>query len=198
MSSLHTARVIAFVCGICFVWLLALRMDSTSSRVGEMMSSSRSRGGTSDCDLQSYHPDFCLYISLSCESESRINYLNLFFCSGVPRWLMALLFSLLMGLFFLLLGFAASSFLVPCLNTLCNNLNIPPDIAGLTFMALANGAPDIMSTYAAVSQQAFGISVGELLGAGVFVQTVVLASVALLASDVVLKKVAFQIGRAHV
>lgn len=46
-------------------------------------------------------------------------------------------------------------------------------------MALGNGLPDISSTFVAVSTDAFGLSIGELLGAGVFVTTIIVAGISL-------------------
>eukprot|EP01121_Diplochlamys_sp_Union-15-3_P016359 TRINITY_DN5549_c0_g1_i2.p1 TRINITY_DN5549_c0_g1~~TRINITY_DN5549_c0_g1_i2.p1 ORF type:complete len:495 (-),score=46.60 TRINITY_DN5549_c0_g1_i2:4-1287(-) len=52
-----------------------------------------------------------------------------------------------------------------------------PEVAGLTILALGNGAPDVSTTIIAIHNDSFGTSIGELLGAGMFVTTVVVALV---------------------
>jgi len=68
-------------------------------------------------------------------------------------------------------------------SSLPPQLNITYDIAGVTFLALGNGAPDVFSSIAAFSSSdpsVVLIGICELLGASVFVTTVVVGAVALL------------------
>jgi len=60
----------------------------------------------------------------------------------------------------------------------------------LTILALGNGAPDVSSTFAAVTSNTFNIAIGELLGAGLFVTTVVVAAVSF-ASEAFLDRKSF-------
>ena len=53
-------------------------------------------------------------------------------------------------------------------------------MAGVTFLALGNGAPDLFSSFSAISQEAAELSLGAILGAGIFVNTVVVGSIALI------------------
>lgn len=57
-------------------------------------------------------------------------------------------------------------------------LNIPYDIAGVTFLAFGNGAPDVFSAIAAYSSGVGDTGMNELLGGAMFVSTVVVGSVA--------------------
>jgi Ca2+/Na+ antiporter len=42
-----------------------------------------------------------------------------------------------------------------------------------------NGAPDVFTTITAIQQDNFGVAIGELVGAGVFITTAIVGSVAL-------------------
>jgi len=60
-------------------------------------------------------------------------------------------------------------------------LKLTYDVAGVTFLALGNGAPDVFSSIAAFSSKSDSvvlIGVCELLGASVFITTVVVGAVA--------------------
>lgn len=131
-----------------------------------------------ECDVTP-RPGLCAYVSSSpaCTPVSLVPYTWLWHCGGLPT---ALLVPLALGwlvLLFYVLATAADDFLVPALRFVSATLRVPPDVAGLTFMALANGAPDVFGTVAAVKNYSYGLSVGELLGSGIYVTTVVVALV---------------------
>uniref|UniRef100_A0A3B4B545 Sodium/calcium exchanger membrane region domain-containing protein n=1 Tax=Periophthalmus magnuspinnatus TaxID=409849 RepID=A0A3B4B545_9GOBI len=68
----------------------------------------------------------------------------------------------------------------PNLSAISTSLHLTHTVAGVTFLALGNGAPDIFSAMAAISHpHTAGLAVGALFGAGIFVTTVVAGSVAL-------------------
>ncbi len=136
--------------------------------------------GTSGCDVWGQpREQLCAVFAEKCPSGSVVNYLHVLFCSPLSKFLLGTVVVVEMVMLFFLLGASADQFLVPSLLIISNTLGIPPDIAGITLMALANGAPDVFGTFVAVSQNAYGISVGELFGAGLFVTTVVVGGVAL-------------------
>ena len=54
-----------------------------------------------------------------------------------------------MCLLFYVLGAATSKFLVPILNSISDALRLSQNVAGVTFLALANGAPDVFTSIAA-------------------------------------------------
>lgn len=58
-------------------------------------------------------------------------------------------------------------------------MKISQNLAGVTFLAFGNGAPDVISSIVASQSLANGIefSVGSLCGAGIFVTSFVLATV---------------------
>ncbi|XP_030225760.1 mitochondrial sodium/calcium exchanger protein isoform X2 [Gadus morhua] len=81
---------------------------------------------------------------------------------------------------FVVLGLTASKFFCPNLSAISTTLRLTHNVAGVTFLALGNGAPDVFSAMAAFSHpHTAGLAVGALFGAGIFVTTVVAGGVAL-------------------
>lgn len=111
-----------------------------------------------------------------------INYLRVAFCLLPPNLTpLAVTLCILWLLFlFVILGLTASKFFCPNLSAISTSLHLTHNVAGVTFLALGNGAPDIFSAIAAFSHpHTAGLAVGALFGAGIFVTTVVAGSVAL-------------------
>ncbi|XP_029018306.1 mitochondrial sodium/calcium exchanger protein [Betta splendens] len=129
--------------------------------------------------------DRCAFVkdTPDCDMEGGfINYLQVAFCLLPPSLTpLAVTLCVLWLLFlFLVLGLAASKFFCPNLSTISTSLHLTHNVAGVTFLALGNGAPDIFSAMAAFSYpHTAGLAVGALFGAGIFVTTVVAGSVAL-------------------
>ncbi|XP_061585085.1 mitochondrial sodium/calcium exchanger protein [Cololabis saira] len=121
---------------------------------------------TSDCNME----------------DGFINYLDLAFCLLPPNLtpLTITLCIIWLLLLFVILGLTASKFFCPNLSAISSSLHLSHNVAGVTFLALGNGAPDIFSAIAAFSHpHTAGLAVGALFGAGIFVTTVVAGSVAL-------------------
>ncbi|XP_027024264.2 mitochondrial sodium/calcium exchanger protein isoform X2 [Tachysurus fulvidraco] len=111
-----------------------------------------------------------------------INYPYITFCVFPPKLLLLVIFFYVLWLLilFLILGLIASEFFCPNLSTISFTLRLTHNVAGVTFLALGNGAPDVFSAMAAFSRpQTAGMAIGSLFGAGIFVTTVVAGSVAL-------------------
>ncbi|XP_051925166.1 mitochondrial sodium/calcium exchanger protein isoform X1 [Hippocampus zosterae] len=111
-----------------------------------------------------------------------INYLQVAFCLLPPDLTPLTVILCITWLFFLfiILGLIASKFFCPNLSAISTSLHLTHNVAGVTFLALGNGAPDIFSAIAAFSRpHTAGLAVGALFGAGVFVTTIVAGSVAL-------------------
>ena len=76
---------------------------------------------------------------------------------------------------FYLLSSIADTYLTPVLTKISNALNLSETIAGVTLLAFANGAPDIIaSATAGDAEGGIFIAVGALFGAASFGATVVL------------------------
>lgn len=91
---------------------------------------------------------------------------------------------LLIWIFVLLntLGSTAASYLSPTLARISEQLNLSYDVAGVTFLAFGNGAPDVFSSLISFSESEATrlIGLNAMLGGSVFVCTVVVSSVAIL------------------
>lgn len=138
------------------------------------------------CALVKQQPaaDQCRFIQEHCVSESLVNYVQLYYCHVKPAGYLATcllqatcVFTLL--LLFRILGSTAENFFSPILTQLSQELGLPPRLAGVTFLALGNGAPDISSSIAAVRAGQYKMALGSLLGGGMFVGCVVAGSVML-------------------
>ena len=69
-------------------------------------------------------------------------------------------------LLFFMLGTSAEDYFCPTLGVISDVLRLSPDVAGITILALGNGAPDVFSTFVAVTGGKFSIAIGELTGTG--------------------------------
>lgn len=89
-------------------------------------------------------------------------------------------------LLFRLLGSTAENYFSPALDMLCSEFDIPPALAGVTLLALGNGAPDISAVVNAIktnAQEGIPLSLGELTGGGMFVQSIVVGRIVILGSS---------------
>ncbi|XP_061624141.1 mitochondrial sodium/calcium exchanger protein isoform X2 [Phyllopteryx taeniolatus] len=129
--------------------------------------------------------DRCAFVKRTpdCSIEDGfVNYLQVAFCLLPPELtpLTVILCMIWLCFLFVILGLIASKFFCPNLSAVSTSLHLTHNVAGVTFLALGNGAPDIFSAIAAFSHpHTAGLAVGALFGAGIFVTTVVAGSVAL-------------------
>jgi len=79
----------------------------------------------------------------------------------------------------MLLASTADNFFVVELQTLSSILKLSDDVAGVTLLALGNGAPDIFTAVVGLGQNDFQLALSDLMGGGIFINTVVLGSVLL-------------------
>ncbi|XP_008280249.1 sodium/potassium/calcium exchanger 6, mitochondrial isoform X1 [Stegastes partitus] len=166
-----------------------------------------SESSSDECDLVMNRSaaDRCAFVKNTpdCSMEDGfINYLYTAFCLLPPNLTPLAITLCIIWLFFLfvVLGLTASKFFCPNLSAISSTLHLSHNVAGVTFLALGNGAPDIFSAMAAFSHpHTAGLAVGALFGAGIFVTTVVAGSVALIkpfavASRPFLRDVIFYMG----
>eukprot|EP00080_Pristionchus_pacificus_P000240 PDM60260.1 G protein-coupled receptor [Pristionchus pacificus] len=83
---------------------------------------------------------------------------------------------------FLMLSTSADDFFCPNISTIVNKLCISENLAGVTFMAFGNGAPDVFTSLASVVTSPTpraDLALGGLLGGALFVTLIVLSGVVL-------------------
>lgn len=135
--------------------------------------------------------DQCAFIKANCPDEEAglLSYLTLYYCTLTNARVFA--FTILvawLGMLFTTIGIAASDFFCVNLSTISHILGMSESMAGVTFLALGNGSPDVFSTFAAMKTHSGSLAVGELIGAAGFITAVVAGSVALVRPFKVAKK----------
>ena len=129
--------------------------------------------------------DKCNFTAQNCVDDFSgiaCSYVELEFCSlggsgaALGALSAALLLVLISGL-----GSTADVFFIPQLNYLSALLRLSPDVAGITLLALGNGAPDVFTAIAVAHSADFPLLLSDLLGGSVFIATVVLGAVTLTA-----------------
>jgi len=140
----------------------------------------------STCDMTNCkeHCDQCAYVREFCHSEGLIDYMSLYYCHSKVAGVVVMVAMLFYTLS--LLATTADNYFVPVLETLSKILHLKEDVAGVTLIALGNGAPDVFTSISAMqSNSDFPLMMGELLGASLFVSCIVLAAVILTTTVVV-------------
>ncbi|XP_038044152.1 mitochondrial sodium/calcium exchanger protein-like [Patiria miniata] len=121
-----------------------------------------------------------------CKPENGfINYLEFTYCAFSPNLQPLALVILFVWLTFLFvcLGVTAKNFFCPTLLTISKTLKLSDNVAGVTFLAFGNGAPDVFSAIAAITHAKdgdAGLAIGALFGAAVFITTFVAGTVSAL------------------
>lgn len=99
------------------------------------------------------------------------SYFRTYYCSYGGSGLVLIPFTIWLSYMFLVLGTTADNFFCPALESLSDMIGLTPRVAGVTLLALGNGAPDVFSIYASTKAGEYGIAVGEVTGAANFVCT---------------------------
>lgn len=127
--------------------------------------------------------DQCKFVTVTkdCTNDVKfLNYVDFVFCKtkGALKPVGTIICILWWLFCFIGLAVTADDFFCPSLVVISKVLHLSPNIAGVTFLAFGNGSPDVFSAIAALStggDPALGL--GGLLGAGVFVTTVVAGTI---------------------
>jgi len=129
----------------------------------------------------------------SCEdNDGLIHYLKFVYCV-LPNALPvadAFLFVWIAYLF-VCLAITAEDYFCPALTTISKMLKLSQNVAGVTFLALGNGSPDIFSCIVALgsgSLETTFLAFGAMFGAGLFVNTVVVGAVTISQDSYVLAR----------
>eukprot|EP00985_Skeletonema_marinoi_P012093 scaffold5773_cov149-Skeletonema_marinoi.AAC.1 len=105
--------------------------------------------------------------------------------STIRNTLTILLLITTLLLLFRLLNSTTDEFFSPGLEHFSLQLGLPPRFAGVTLLALGNGAPDVAATMNATldSQEGYLMALGELTGTSMFVSGVILGVIVSLNDD---------------
>jgi sodium/potassium/calcium exchanger 6 len=134
----------------------------------------------------------CEFVKEHCDN-SYIPFLDLHYCHFSNNYFITIpIMVIILFACFYLLSDTSNRYLSPALTILSDKLGMSQNLAGVTFLALGNGAPDVISSIVA-GEEDFGLefSIGALFGAGVFVTCIVLSSVVLFSGSVTLKRELF-------
>jgi sodium/potassium/calcium exchanger 6 len=143
--------------------------------------------------IQNNLADACQIATDVCEG-SYFNFYAWHYCTFDGHLYITLpIMAILIFICFYILSDTSNQYLSTSLTILAEKLNMSQNLAGVTFLALGNGAPDVISSFVASDDGDEGIEmgVGSLVGAGIFVTGVVLSSVVLLAKSVKVNKALF-------
>lgn len=128
----------------------------------------------------------------TCNSNQGLQF-SFMFCNtfnlSIQTWILILALPLIIWLILLfrMLGSTAEDFFSPSLEMFSMKMGLPPRFAGVTLLALGNGAADVSATINAIvqnPQEGYQMSLGALTGAGMFVGTVVAGIVIVIADGV--------------
>ncbi|KAF0981004.1 hypothetical protein FDP41_012792 [Naegleria fowleri] len=124
--------------------------------------------------IATYELDQCQFAKENCMSPlgGMLNFIFIRYCT----------FQKLEPLFYVL-AFLWMVFLFYMLSKISRILRLSPDIAGVTFLSFGNGAPDIFSTIAGIFSGSTGFGLGEPIGSGLFICSVLLACVTLVVKE---------------
>jgi sodium/potassium/calcium exchanger 6 len=126
--------------------------------------------------------DFVKCVGECQNDDGFIDYLKLPYCAlgGSIAGTMVVL-TMWILILFIALGATAEDFFCPALGVISDTLNLSDNVAGVTFLAFGNGAPDIFSVVTSIvnskGNTGAALAIGELFGAGMFVTTVVVGTV---------------------
>ena len=102
-------------------------------------------------------------------------------------WLLSPLLFLWLVTLFRMLGSTAEYFFSPSLEMFSGKLGLPPRFAGVSLLALGNGAADVSATISAIvvdTENGYKLSLGALTGAAMFIGCIVAGCVIVVAGGV--------------
>ncbi|KER32757.1 hypothetical protein T265_01242 [Opisthorchis viverrini] len=86
---------------------------------------------------------------------------------------------------FLALAILCDDYFIPCLERICEVLNLQPDVAGATFMAAGSSAPELATTLVGVFIAKDDIGLGAVVGSADFNIMLVVSVTALFAKEII-------------
>ncbi|KAJ1728923.1 hypothetical protein LPJ61_003781 [Coemansia biformis] len=129
-----------------------------------------------------HRPLSCRRIRKECAAygSGMVGYVDLYYCADAAwRGSLLALLALWTALLFVWLGVSASEYLSPNIGALAQLLRMPESLAGVTLLALGNGAPDLASTFSAVRAGSAALAFGQIIGSASFIAGVVVGATTL-------------------
>lgn len=117
-----------------------------------------------DHDIHGHVPGRIAYLSIYNQIPDP---LKLFGLVGLLAWLLIL---------FGCGSIVAGDYFCHNLSTIASGLGLSESVAGVTFLGFGNGSPDVFSTFTAMRAGTGSLALGELLGASLFIVTIVAGS----------------------
>lgn len=127
-------------------------------------------------EFEQYSKEQCDFVigSEDCHrGEGFVPYIDLIYCAPHRPYLPLAALAWFSLYLFAVLAITASDYLCPSLVAISKKLNLSQAVAGVTFLAIGNGAPDIIAAFTAINQDRSALVISELFGAGTFVTAVV-------------------------
>ncbi|GMT23220.1 hypothetical protein PFISCL1PPCAC_14517, partial [Pristionchus fissidentatus] len=128
--------------------------------------------------------DTCWYVQNTdaCGGGGYLAWTAFVYCCEDPvaKWFIVAGGALFLFLLFLMITISADDYLCPNVSTIVSKLNISENMAGVTFMAFGNGAPDVFSSLASVVSSPMpraDLALGTLLGGTMFVTLLVTSAI---------------------
>jgi solute carrier family 24 (sodium/potassium/calcium exchanger), member 6 len=121
--------------------------------------------------------DKCEFVRSACDGYNTVDYFDLRYCTmpdSTYAFIAAVMVTVIVS--FYLLSNISDKYLSPSLSMISKKLNLSEVMAGVTILAFANGAPDIIASFSAGGDANGGvfISIGSLFGGCIFASTIVL------------------------
>jgi len=120
----------------------------------------------------------CAYVQANCgESTSTVDFFSFYYCNLNEDFAYFVPFSLVfIFIMFYAVSSTAENYLEPVLTKIARIFRFSESLAGVTLVALANGASDVISAWAAGGNEDTGVllPLGALFGAGIFTLTLIL------------------------
>lgn len=115
-------------------------------------------------------------------------YLSFFECTCNGNYAIMIVLIPWLLLLLIALGSTADVFLMPQLHYLSMMLRLSPDVAGVTLLAIGNGAPDVFSAIAIYTSNLdaevdLSLSLADIVGGSLFIMTVVVGTVVIIAGN---------------
>lgn len=134
----------------------------------------------------------CKFVNENCE-YSYINFYNLHYCILEQNiYITFPILCLSIYICFYLLSDTSNKYLSNALTILSDKMKMSQTLAGVTLLALGNGAPDVISSIVASgNDNDVSFSLAALIGGGIFVSGIVLASVIVFSKEVKVNKQLF-------